>query len=703
MELLPSSLKIPIAGRRASSDGSIDSEGSVGRYWSSSVNAIYASYLSIYSVNSIININDRASGLSVRCIMDILPTGNIDTLDCEGVSFTGELTEGIAASGVSVSVPYTGGNGGTHFGQSASSVGVTGLTASTPAGSFNNGSGNLMYTITGIPSGHGSATFLFNIGGQTCELSIPVVIAPFICGTSTVTFFYNGSTMTYGTVQSANNRCWLDRNLGATRVATNSTDASAYGDLFQWGRLDDGHQVRTSPTTGTLSNNNIPGHGNFITVSSSPYDWRSPQNNNLWQGVNGTNNPCPHGFRVPSKEEWEAEWNSWGNGNYNADGAFSSPLKLPLAGSRNDFYGSISFEGESSVYHSSTINNTDAWYMYLYRYGVYMASGRRALGWSVRCIMDDLPSGKIDTLDCQGATINGVLNQGMAANGVSVSVPYAGGNGGTHFGQTATSTGVTGLTASTPAGSFNNGSGNLIYTITGIPSGSGSATFLFNIGGQTCEVSIPVAITPFICRTSTVTFVYNGTTVTYGTVQSANNRCWLDRNLGASRVATSSTDASAYGHLFQWGRLDDGHQVRNSLTTGVLSNNDVPGHGYFITSSSTGDWRSSQNNNLWQGEGGVNNPCPDGFRLPTQTEWDTEHLSWSSNDASGAFVSPLKLPMAGYRHYFDGSVLGEGSSGYYWSSTVVGTRSWALFFFSDDADMYNYIRALGMSVRCLKD
>ncbi len=80
---------------------------------------------------------------------------------------------------------------------------------------------------------------------------------------------------------------WLDRNLGAMQVATSSSDEDSYGDLFQWGRLDDGHQEITSPTTTTLSSGDVPGHGKFITdVSNWLFDWRSPQNDNLWQGVN---------------------------------------------------------------------------------------------------------------------------------------------------------------------------------------------------------------------------------------------------------------------------------------------------------------------------------------------------------------------------------------------------------------------------------
>lgn len=47
----------------------------------------------------------------------------------------------------------------------------------------------------------------------------------------------------------------------------------------------------------------------------------------------------------------------------------------------------------------------------------------------------------------------------------------------------------------------------------------------------------------------------------------ATGRTWMDRNLGASRAATSPTDAQALGDLYQWGRSADGHQKKNSPTT----------------------------------------------------------------------------------------------------------------------------------------
>lgn len=184
-------------------------------------------------------------------------------------------------------------------------------------------------------------------------------------------------------------------------------------------------------------------------------------------------------------------------------------------------------------------------------------------------------------------------------------------------------------------------------------------------------------------------------------VTSPTGRIWMDRNLGANRVAQSSTDALSYGDLYQWGRPADGHQKRNSATTWTASSTDQPGHSSFIlVLSNPEDWRSPQNNNLWQGVNGVNNPCPPGYRLPTEAEWNAERRSWVRNNAAGAFNSPLKLPMAGIN---SGSLFPFGSHGYYWSSTVTGTRVRYMKFSNRKASMRSGYRAYGISVRCIKD
>jgi len=189
-------------------------------------------------------------------------------------------------------------------------------------------------------------------------------------------------------------------------------------------------------------------------------------------------------------------------------------------------------------------------------------------------------------------------------------------------------------------------------------------------------------------------------------------KTWMDRNLGASRVATSFNDPLAYGDLYQWGRGSDGHQLRTSATTSSPSSSDIPGHSNFITNSIPWNWRVPQNDSLWQGGNVTNNPCPAGFRLPTAEELDNELASWSSTDPAGAFGSPLKLTAAGFRNGSSGDVMLAGIFGGYWSSTSEVVDSWSgqqvnnvarVLDFNTSASVYYYERGSGHSVRCTKD
>ena len=203
----------------------------------------------------------------------------------------------------------------------------------------------------------------------------------------------------------------------------------------------------------------------------------------------------------------------------------------------------------------------------------------------------------------------------------------------------------------------------------------------------------------------------------YGTVVGEDGNCWLDRNLGAKQVATANNNGTGYGDFYQWGRAYDGHQATTSSVvgeitlaagnywtpagtpkTGVAS----PYTTYFATSSS--DWLPAKNDNLWQGVNGTNNPCPTGFRLPTQTEWAMESSHFSPYTSVGAFASALKLPLAGYRGYSSAGLNSQGSIGYYWSSSPNGTNAFYLYFDSGGVTPSNTnSRADGFSVRCLKN
>jgi hypothetical protein len=214
----------------------------------------------------------------------------------------------------------------------------------------------------------------------------------------TVNFVYNGQPVTYLTITSpVTGRKWLDRNLGAPNTPTGFNDWQNYGDLFQWGRAADGHQLinraANSPTTtsvnGTTNVRAItdnPGHAMFITAAADPFNWRNPTNDNLWQAPARINNPCPAGFHVPTLDEWFDE----------ALGALApafAQLKITAGGMRNASDGSFAFTTSDGLYWTSTSNNPGTWIAVQFNFALnngpaYGQASMRAVGLSVRCIKD---------------------------------------------------------------------------------------------------------------------------------------------------------------------------------------------------------------------------------------------------------------------------------------------------------------------------
>ncbi len=187
------------------------------------------------------------------------------------------------------------------------------------------------------------------------------------------------------------------------------------------------------------------------------------------------------------------------------------------------------------------------------------------------------------------------------------------------------------------------------------------------------------------------------------TVISQTGRIWMDRNLGASRVAISYNDELAYGDYYQWGRYNDGHEKKTSGTTETRSSTDDPGHGDFITSI---DWRETRNNNLWQGVSGTNNPCPPGFRLPTESELSAELDQWGAGKLFDGFWSPLKIVMAGWRNNSTATITSVNSYAYLWTSTVRPNGDPYAFIVGSKyafAETITAPRGDGKSVRCIMD
>ena len=173
---------------------------------------------------------------------------------------------------------------------------------------------------------------------------------------------------------------------------------------------------------------------------------------------------------------------------------------------------------------------------------------------------------------------------------------------------------------------------------------------------------------------------------------------WLDRNLGANNVAGSSNDSNAYGFLYQFGRKDDGHQLRNSSTRTTKLNSVYSASDLYVINNST--WANDFNYKVWQEDWEskeLNSVAPPGFRLPTQTEFYNEIAGFSSNDTSGAFASFLKLPINKKRDYNSGAI-STAAEVYLWCSNYVAVQ-----ITSSNATFPGVVFGTGCGVRLIKD
>ena len=628
-------------------------------------------------------------------------------------------------------------------------------------------------------------------------------------------------------VTSTTGRVWMDRNLGASQVATSSTDANAYGDLFQWGRFADGHQCRTplSSTTSTNATTSVPNAGNvwdglFIIEPNSPNDWLVPQDNNLWQGVDGVNNPCPSGYRIPTLTEWDSERQSWSSNN--SAGAYAAPLKLTVTGNRNYTDGIIYGTNSYASYYASTISSIYASNLFIISNNASVGtSAQRARGFPIRCIKEETPLVQNDLIlhldasdpasypgtgttwtDLSPDGNDGILKNGVAFDGTnlvfdgvndlvndfsSLISPIGDRTVMVYFStdQIANRTGLISTRSGIPNDPdgfvitinrnaqgnityFHTASGemnitsadyisaNQFYLVTAtfnssnnegkiylnnelVPTTSDlgaeeprSGSFKGTVANEEVLLNRPfdgkiqkVLIYDKVLSEGEVKQNYNAMVYPYPPgytpceelteivdVTSTTGAVWMDRNLGASRVATSSTDAESYGDLYQWGRFADGHQCRNSGITSTNATTSVPftggaWDGLFITEPSTPyEWLVTTDDNLWQGVNGTNNPCPSGYRLPTQAEMTDERDDFPTQNSDGAYNSSLKLPKNGYRNSSDGSDLQSGTLSYYQTSTAYsGSVNVYLGCGSNFATVYttNPRRSFGFGVRCIKD
>ncbi len=229
----------------------------------------------------------------------------------------------------------------------------------------------VVYAVNGVGEGYGEEKSFTTIEAEVLD---------------SVSFTYNNVQVTYGAVKYRN-RIWLDRNLGAEKTADSLDDAKSFGGLFQWGRQDDGHQERSSSIRNALTPSGFqPGHSDFIVSVNNPYDWNEDSDWLFrWTDDSGKKteaDPCPDGWRVPTREEWQSVSEGWDT----REDLANSPLRLPSAGMRREYEGDLRGVGGSAYYWSSSAQSDVSFLIYADTVNVVVYDHHRASGFSIRCI-----------------------------------------------------------------------------------------------------------------------------------------------------------------------------------------------------------------------------------------------------------------------------------------------------------------------------
>jgi len=181
---------------------------------------------------------------------------------------------------------------------------------------------------------------------------------------------------------------FMPHNLGANTALDPHTPVQGiHGNYYQWGRSI----VVADATT--------PG-GSIVG-----WDTTTAANGAWADGSKTVNDPCPAGFRVPTKAQWagvianntvsRTSNNSWAAGEANFGSALhwgpdvsTKNLTLPAAGCRGNSNGALNFRGRGGSYWSSTEDGTNAYYLLFSSSFASTFNSYRSYGFSVRCVSE---------------------------------------------------------------------------------------------------------------------------------------------------------------------------------------------------------------------------------------------------------------------------------------------------------------------------
>jgi uncharacterized protein (TIGR02145 family) len=160
------------------------------------------------------------------------------------------------------------------------------------------------------------------------------------------------------------------------------------------------------------------------------------------------------------------------------------------------------------------------------------------------------------------------------------------------------------------------------------------------------------------------------------------------------------------GNYYQWGKS-------TPVATATTPSGSIPG--WSGTPAGNGAWGETKT---------ANDPCPDGFKVPTNTQlagvwslnthtrtgtWLENFYNWNTAIHFGTeTVKTLTLPAQGYRNNSAGNLGARALTGVYWASTTNGSggNPYHLYFYVGDGGagvLVATTRLLGFSVRCVSE
>ena len=557
-----------------------------------------------------------------------------------------------------------------------------------------------------------------------------------------------------------------------------------YGKLYQWGRKYgqgyDGYIYDVNYVSSRFSDASSPSlmsgpvsvltgqsetNSNvFYSISSAPYDWVTPQNDELWNSGSDENpvkteyDPCPAGWRVPTYTELSelsknyssrtlegAQTGYWFSGSIPYSESVSRVF-LPDAAFLNYSNGYAYYRGDYGCYWSSTPKETSSYTLFFHSLDLYMDRIYRAHGNSVRCVREgtapEIPSAPAPV----NLSVDGTANSYIVSETGSYSFSPVKGNSTDSVGAIASVETLWESFGTHVTPNVGDLLKNVKYT---------DGLITFDTPSNFKEGNAVIA-----AKDASGTILWSWhiwlTDQPEEQVYYNNAGTMMDRNLGATSATPG--DVGALGLLYQWGRKDP-FLGSSSISSSIEAKSTISWPSTVPSTSSTGtttyavqhpttfitynnynaDWDFSYSGAVeysrwatpqvsYYSKKAIYDPCPAGWRVPfggedsiwlEALELDSYHYSITHTrdkenqgmDFSSTFgsASSIWYPATGYRYGGDG-VLKNVGYGYYWSAYICQAYEDSDFGASfrmggNEVTLYydQQYPADGLAVRCVQE